>query len=129
MRVETQFSIFLLNRPGVLSAVTEALAHAGVNLLALSISDAGEHGVLRVVCEDAEKTRQVLRDAHDRWTETDVLVTSIDNSPGAFANLADKFAANQINISYAYFSAAEDGRATSAIFKVSDLQKAIDLLG
>ncbi|MBD3305885.1 ACT domain-containing protein, partial [candidate division KSB3 bacterium] len=51
MHIDTQFSIFLVNKPGVMDAVTRALAEANVNLFALSLTDSGEHGVLRVVCD------------------------------------------------------------------------------
>ena len=53
MHVATQFSVFLINKPGVLASVTGALASAGVNLTALALMDSGEHGALRVVCSDA----------------------------------------------------------------------------
>ncbi len=42
MYVETQFSIFLVNKPGVLASVADALAKARVNLVALTI-EFGEH--------------------------------------------------------------------------------------
>ncbi|HDY65900.1 MAG TPA: ACT domain-containing protein [Phycisphaerae bacterium] len=129
MRVETQFSVFLINKPGVLGSVASALGEAGINLFALSLSDLGEHGVLRLVCKDAEKTRQVLRETHDRWTETDVLVIPLGNEPGAFAALTQKLAHERINVIYAYCTANEDGGGTcTAIFKVADPQKALELL-
>ena len=48
MQIETQFSIFLVNKPGVLAGVAGALARAKVNLVALALADSGEHGVLRI---------------------------------------------------------------------------------
>ena len=125
MHIDTQFSIFLVNKPGVMDAVTRALAEAKVNLFALSLTDSGEHGALRVVCDDAEKAREVLRETHDRWTETDILVVPIGNTPGAFEAVTRKLAEAGININYAYCTAAEDGGGTStAIFKVAEIDKA-----
>jgi hypothetical protein len=129
MKIEIQLSIFLINKPGVLSSVTAALAEAGVNLYALSLADSGEHGVLRVVCDNPDKARDVLRETHDRWTETEVLALPISNEPGVFAELVDKLAANQININYAYCTADPAGGTTTAIFKIAELKKAADLLG
>lgn len=129
MHADTQFSIFLVNKPGVMDAVTRALAEANVNLFALSLSDSGEHGVLRVVCDNAEKAREVLRETHDRWTETDVLVVPIGNTPGAFEAVTRKLAAAAININYAFCTADQNGGGTStAIFKVDDMDKAISVL-
>ena len=128
MRMEKQFSIFLINKPGVLAAVTGALAEAGINVVALALMDSGEHGALRIVCDDAEKARDVLRQEHDRWTETEVLMLELDNQPGAFARVAKRLADEQMNITYAYCTAGQRGEATTAVFKVADTDKAIDIL-
>ncbi len=128
MRKETQFSIFLINKPGVMAAVTGALAKADVNLFALSLSDSGEHGVLRVVCSDAEKARQVLVETHDRWTETEVLVLTLGNEPGEFGKLVGKLADSNINITYAYCTANETGGTTTAVFKIAAIDDAIKVL-
>jgi hypothetical protein len=124
MRVDTQFSIFLINKPGVLAQVTSALARSRVNIVALSLSDSGEHGVLRVLPDDTEKTRQVLGTTHDRWTETDVLALELQNEPGAFAAAAECLAVNHVNISYAYCTGGAKGGKSTAVFKVADMNKA-----
>jgi hypothetical protein len=124
MRVTTQFSVFLINKPGVLAAVTGALAKAGVNLNALALMDSGEHGALRVVTDDPDKTRAVLAKTHDRWTETEVLVTELDNQPGSFARLAAALTDAGVNITYAYFSGEPHGGKTTTVIKTADIQKA-----
>lgn len=129
MRVETQFSIFLVNKPGVLAQVTGALAKAKVDMIALTLVDSSEHGVLRIVCTDkAEKVRRVLGRAHDQFTETEVLALDLSNKPGVFAAVADKLAAEHININYAYCTGGARGGKTTAIFKVADLNKALRVL-
>ncbi len=124
MRVQTQFSIFVINQPGVLAQVTSALADSGVNIMALSLSDSGEHGVLRVVPDDARKSRTVLQGAHDRWTETDVLTLRLPNTPGSFAAAARALAEAHVNISYTYLTGAVAGETSTAVFKVADIHKA-----
>ena len=128
MHVATQFSIFLINKPGVLATVTGALSKAGVNLNALALMDSGEHGALRIVCDDAAKTREVLAKTHDRWTETQVLVTELSNRPGSFAGVARTLTEAGVNITYAYFSAEPQGGKTTAVLKVADTEKAMQVL-
>ena len=128
MRIDTQFSIFLVNRPGVLAEVTNALSKAGVNIFALSLSDSGEHGVLRIVTINSEQTRKVLNETHDRWTETEVLVVPMSNETGAFATLVGKLAAAKINITYVYCTAPESGGTTNAVVKLADPAGALKLL-
>jgi hypothetical protein len=124
MAVQTQFSIFLINKPGVLAGVTGALARAKVNIIAMALMDSGEHGTLRIVCDDPVKTRTVLGKAHDRWTESDVLLLELINKPGAFAAVSERLAAEHININYAYCTGGAPGGKTTAVFKVADLKKA-----
>jgi len=128
MQDMTQFSIFLVNKPGVLAAVCSELTRARVNMLALTLMDSMEHGVLRIVCDDADATREVLGRAHDRWTETDVLVLELRNEAGAFAGIAEKLADHHINISYAYATAGTSHGRTTAVFKVADMKKAHKVL-
>jgi len=128
VRLETQFSIFLINKPGVLASVTAALAKAKINIIALSLSDSGEQGVLRIVCDDPVKTREVLGRAHDRWTETEVIALELENRPGAFAHAAERLASEHINISYAYCSGGAPGGRTTAVFKITDQKKARKVL-
>jgi hypothetical protein len=129
MQIEPQFSVFLINRPGVLAKVTGALATAGVNLKALSLADSGEQGVLRMVTDDPDKTRRILTDEHDRWTETDVLIVQLPDTPGAFAAAAEKLADRHINISYVYATADGQSQSILAVFKPADMNKARDVLG
>ncbi|MCP4379678.1 MAG: ACT domain-containing protein [bacterium] len=128
MQTETQFSIFLVNKPGALAAVTNALAEAKISLSAMTVMDSVEHGVLRVVTNNASATRKVLRESHDEWAESDVLVLELKNTPGAFARVVGVLADAHINISYAYCTGGEDGKKTIAVFKVADLKKARKLL-
>jgi hypothetical protein len=128
MQITTQFSIFLINKPGVLASVTAALAKAKVNITALALMDSGEHGTLRVVCDDAAKTRKVLSTAHDRWTESEVLTVELDNRPGAFSIVSNQLAAEHVNITYAYCTSGAPGGRTTAVFKVADLKKAQKVL-
>lgn len=128
MEIQTQFSIFLINKPGVLANVTTALAKAKVNIIAMALMDSGEHGTLRIVCDDAERTRKVLGTAHDRWTESDVLVLELKNQPGAFAAVAERLAKEHVNIAYAYCTGGAKGGRTTAAFKLADLKKAQKVL-
>jgi hypothetical protein len=128
MFLQTQFSVFLVNKPGVLASVTNALGKAKVNIIALTLMDSMEHGVLRIVCDNGGAARDVLGRCHDRWTETDVLVLELPNEPGAFAKIAGKLAEAHINISYAYSTGGAHGGRTTAVFKVADMKKAQKLL-
>ena len=128
-RTATQFSVFLVNKPGVLAQVTTALATAKLNLMAMTLVDSQEHGVLRMVVEDEAETRKVLGKLNLPMTETEVLCLDLSNRPGALADVATLLGENHININYAYCTSGAPGGRTTGVFKVADLNKARHVLG
>ena len=73
--------MFLVNKPGILSQVCQALADKKINVVALTLMDSVEHGVFRLVAEDAVKARSVLRSLNLPTTETEVLAAEMPNRP------------------------------------------------
>jgi tRNA threonylcarbamoyl adenosine modification protein YeaZ len=128
LSIETQFSVFLINKPGVLANVTAAMAKERINISALSMMDSVEHGVLRIVCNEPEKVRKLLGKTHDHWTESDVLLMDMDNRPGAFAAVAQTLAEAHVSIAYAYITGGGGKGRSKAVFKVADMKKAIKIL-
>ena len=128
VRLETQFSVFLVNKPGVLAQVTRALAESKINIVAMTLVDSQEHGVLRVVAEDPAAARKTLVALNLPMTETEVICLELSNHPGALADVATLLGKNHININYAYCTSGAPGGKTTGIFKVADHAKAEKLL-
>ena len=123
-----QFSVFLVNKPGVLAQLTKSLADSKVNIAAMTLMDSQEHGVLRLVAENADAARAVITKLNLPMTETEVLTLEMNNRPGALADVAELLATNHININYAYVSSGAPGGHTTGIFKVNDVKKAQHVL-
>jgi len=128
MRIEKQFSVFMVNKPGVLAQVLTEFARTKINIIAITMMDSVEHGVMRIVTESPNKARAVLSKLNMPQNETDVLCITLSNRPGALAEIAEKLAKNHINISYAYCTAGAKGGRTTGIVKVADVKKAIKIL-
>ena len=128
VRSLTQFSVFLVNKPGVLAQVTTALAKDKINLIAVTLVDSQEHGVLRLVPESATNARAVLQKLNLPMTETDVLCIDLPNHPGALADVATQLGTAHININYAYVTSGAPGGRTTGVFKVADQAKALRVL-
>jgi hypothetical protein len=128
VHILTQFSVFLVNKPGVLAQVTSALAAEKINLVALTLVDSQEHGVLRMVPENAAEARGVLQKLNLPMTETDVLCVDLPNRPGALADVATMLGKEHININYAYVTSGAPGGRTSGVLKVADRAKAVHVL-
>jgi hypothetical protein len=128
METTKQVSVFLENRPGRLANVLSALAREKVNVIALTIMDSHEHSVLRLVTNDVARTGQVLDTLNASHTEADVLMVELRNQPGALAHLCEQLAGAHINIDYAYCSSGGKNGKVYGIFKVSNVQKATQIL-
>ena len=128
MYIATQFSVFMVNKPGVLAQVLGEFARAKINITAMTMTDSVEHGVLRVVFGVAERAKEVLSKLNMRYSETQVLCVNLANESGALATVVEKLAKNHINISYAYCTAGAKGGRTTGVLKVADVRKAMGLL-
>ncbi len=128
MKILTQLSVFLINEPGRLATLTHALAKEKLNIVALTLMDSTEHGVLRLVVEEPERARKSLERLGFQVSSTEVVSVEMPNRPGALATLAEKLADAHINIDYAYVTSGAAGGKTTCIFKVPFLQKAMEVL-
>jgi hypothetical protein len=128
MYVTTQFSVFMVNKPGVLAHVLGEFAKAKINITAMTVMDSVEHGVLRVVFDDAKTAEEILIKSNMPFNKTDVLCVILDNKAGALATVAERLATNHINLSYAYCTAGAKGGRTTGILRVADVKKAMKIL-
>jgi len=125
--VQTQFSVFLVNKPGVLASVTGMLADAGANITAMAMMDSVENGVMRFVCDDPDQARTILGSTGEHWSETDVLVVLMNNEAGTIAKAAKLLSDEHISVAYAYITGGAGDGITNAVFKVSDTTRATDV--
>jgi hypothetical protein len=124
----SQVSIFLENRSGGLADVVEVLARNGVDMKAVSVADMSDFGILRVIVDDAERTRGVLRDAGFTVDKTDVVAVEVPDRPGGLADTLRALRAGGINIEYMYSAARKSGERAVIIFRFDDPAKAVETL-
>ena len=86
--VAKQLSIFLENKSGRLTEVTEVLAKEGVNLSALCIAENADFGILRGIVSEPDKAYKALKDNHFAVNVTDVVGISCPNIPGSLAKVS-----------------------------------------
>lgn len=124
-----QLSVFLENKSGRLAEITELLANAGVDILALSIADSSDYGVLRLIVSDPNTAVEVLRENHCAVSLTDVIAFGLPEEKGAFAKVARLLADNGIGMEYCYaFNDYHDSNEALGVMRVEDNQHAIEVL-
>ena len=128
MAKTTQLTVSAVSKPGVLAKVCDALGKAGVNIVALSAGESAGRGKIRLVVSDPAKAKRALAAAKIRCSEEAALLLTMDDRPGALAEVASRLAEARINIKYAYASTAGGGRA-QVVVAVANPDKAERALG
>ena len=128
MYVTKQFSIFMVNKPGVLAQVLGQFATNKLNIIAMTVMDSAEHGVMRVVFTAPAKAQELLARTNVPHNEAEVLCVTLDNKSGALAAVVEKLSKAKVNITYAYVTAGARGGRTTAVLKIPDLKKAMKVL-
>lgn len=125
-----QISVFIENQPGHLQSILEALEKEKVSILALSVSDTAEFGIVRMIVDDAEKGAGSLKKSGFTARIDTLLAYNIPDVPGGLLNSVIKpLSQAGINIKYfyAYFERGPEAKA-SVVFKPDDIDKAEALL-
>ena len=126
--IETQFSIFLDNRPGALARTCQALAKADINILSLSISDTVDYAAIRMVVSDAKPAGHILQQLHGTVHERQVVFMDIANKPGVLGKIAEQLAEAGINIEYAYCTSSAKQERGNLVLRTNDIEGAINVL-
>jgi hypothetical protein len=127
MKVE-QISIFLENKSGRLAEVTELLAKSGINIRALSLADTADFGILRLILNDLEKAKKVLKENGFTVGKTEVIAVEVPDRPGGLAGILNALQGEGINVEYMYAFVQKSGENAIIIFRFDELEKAIAAL-
>ncbi len=119
MQMIQQVSVFLENKSGRLAEVTAALAAANINIVALSIAETSDFGILRFICDQPAQAVDVLREAGFSVGETDVLAVQLPHRPGGLAEALDVIEPLNINIEYLY-AFANPGQDAVVVMRVEN---------
>ena len=124
LETTTQLAVFLENRPGALARVCEALAKAGINIHALTVSDTVDHSVVRMIVSDPTKALMLLGERGVLAFENDVLFIDASNELGVLARIADALSRAEVNIEYAYFASGATSPKGTIVLRPSNVEKA-----
>ena len=121
----SQVSVYLDNRPGSLSEAMGQLDKNRIQVFALSIADAGEFGLVRIITEDPEKSTEVLENADYNLAKSrkNTEVTAVFmGDEDKISKITKILAESSINIEYAYSSAVHVNGKIALILRASDME-------
>ena len=124
-----QISIFLENRVGRLAEAAGILGDAGIDILAISVADTADFGILRLLVNDVEKALEVLKEHKIVCKQSRVSVVSVDGVPGGLAKVLRTINDNNLNIEYMYAFTAPADKGAYVVIRVDDNASAEKVLG
>jgi len=121
-----QLSVFLENREGRIRDVLGILASNDINIVAASLADTSDYGMLRMIVSDPEKATRVLKEEHVSAMLTDVICIRVPHATGSLYKAMKALEEAKVNVEYMY--AFANGEDASAVLKTRDAQLAVKTL-
>jgi hypothetical protein len=106
--------------------VAKVLAANGVDMLAFSLAESSDFGILRLLVSDNALAQKVLKEAHFAVKESDVVCVEVPNKPGALATIVENISSQNISIEYMY--AFAQGGVANIVIKTADLDACVNAL-
>ena len=123
-----QISIFLENKPGKLLALTQVLRQNQIDMRALSLAEAEDFGLARLIVDDSYKTACVLREAGYILSTTPVLAAAIPDQAGSLCAILEQLEAHSVNLEYTYAFTGRQANSAYIILRVDQPEKAAEIL-
>lgn len=125
--VVTQLSVFLTNKVGKLFDLVEAFDNSPTFICALSVHEASDHAVVRLITSNLQDARRILKAANMAFNEKDVLVVEM-NKERTLANMAMNLLRAELSIHFAYPLMLAASRAPAMALAVDDITLAGQIL-
>jgi len=120
-----QLSVFLENSKGRLSQMARVLSDSDIDLLALSIADTTNFGILRMIVNDDKAAVKVLKEHGYTVNLNEVLVVVVPDHPGGLSGVLDVLADADVSVEYLYSFVSKPKESALIVFKVDDVPLAI----
>ncbi len=118
-----QFSVFVENRLGRLSDLIRLLNGHDVHVMAITILDTTDSALIRIVVDDPDLTRSILRRHGFAFTECVVLVVEIDTEARLKGILYALLIA-EVNIHYLYSFISRPREKSALVISLEDVETA-----
>ena len=101
-----QISIFLENKYGKLSEILDILSKADIKIIAATVADTSEYGILRIIANEPMKAYAVLKENNVSVNAAEVFGIITDKSVEGLAETLSTFTKAGVSIEYMYCFAA-----------------------
>lgn len=123
-----QISVFVENKKGRLARITDMLGKGGVDLIALSIADTTNFGIMRCIVSNPDKAISLLKKNDYTASTTEVIVAEVVDKPGGLAYVLGLLDQADISVEYLYSFVRTPNENALILFRVEDIGAATTAL-
>ena len=125
-----QISVFLENAPGTLRELTQRLGKGGIDLMALSIADTQNFGIVRMIVADdqVDPALDVLRSSGYTCRVNNVICAAVEDRPLGLHELLVKINEIGVSVEYLYSFLRSTGENALIILRLSEQDVAVKKL-
>jgi hypothetical protein len=123
-----QIAVFLENKSGRLAEITAVLAENNINIRALSVADTADFGILRLIVDNVEMAKSVLKENGFTVGKTNVIAVEVEDKTGGLAKVLKCLTIANINVEYMYAFVNKTGENAVLIFRFEKMEEAISTL-
>ncbi len=121
-----QISIFLENKYGKLNDLLTLLSKENIRIIAATVADTSEFGILRMIVSDANKAHLLLKNNSVNVNLTEVLAITAQSSADSFADILTHFTKAGLSIEYMYCFSVKN--KAFLILRVNDREAALEVI-
>ena len=124
----SQISVWLPNKPGVLSKFIDALIENNIEVRAITVAENEEYGLILLLVDKPMELYALLEEADYPVSITKVVAVKLksENNTSGIKEISQILGKNHININFLYSTLVKD--EPLIILKVDDNEKAKELL-
>ena len=124
-----QISVFLENKRGSLRVLTDLLGKNAIDLLAVSIADTTNFGIVRFVVrsEECARAMDLLKEAGFSTRANNVICVAVPDRPMGLAEVLALLDENDLFIEYTYSFVRGRENFALIILRLSDPERALQL--
>lgn len=102
MEAIRQLSIFIENKFGRLNEVLDILAKGDITVIAATVADTSEYGILRMITSDIDSAIEILKKAHISASISEVVAIESSRDVASFAKTLKMLSQEGVSIEYMY---------------------------
>ena len=97
-----QLSIFAENKPGKIEKITGIIAEGQINIRAVTISDAGDYGIIKLLVDNPERGFELLKSENIAVNLKEIIAVKIEDKIGGLHEISKVLRENNINVNDSY---------------------------